>query len=101
MPFFYYCIFQNLELFWQLAKTPRDLMHLPSCHTYISTNGYVLGWYRQNGSASPPGRLSVTGLQWPVWGHDMVAATSGNKARRTSHWDERSGVWEQLKKKSK
>lgn len=50
---FFYCIFQSPKLFWQLAKTPRDLMSLPRCCTYISMNGYVLGWYRQNVSAGP------------------------------------------------
>ena len=28
----------------------------------------------------------------------MLTATSGNKEGRTSHWDERSRVWEQLMK---
>lgn len=87
---FFYCILQNPELFWQLAKTPRDLMRLPSCCTdNISMNGCVLGRYTQNRSASPPRGLRVigTGLQWPVWGHGMMAVHQETRKNKSLGWE--------------
>lgn len=39
-------------------------MSLPPCCTYISMNGYVLGWYRQNVSAGPLRTAKVSVGTW-------------------------------------
>lgn len=47
----------------------------------------VVGWCRQNGSASPQRKFSVIGAgsRRPAWRHEMAAAASGTKKGKASH----------------